>query len=254
MKVNQQNSKRKGVSFNAIETIQKQGDIIDKLTSLMNELSSKLDRKVNSTQYKPRIHPGRKRGCGQKQIRYDSIDRSYSREKGPYNSGGNRRNYQNNNNYGNGSYRPRNGDYQTNYMQNYRSNYRRQSFNQNYGQRNRNRSVSRECERSRPRHRNTLRENSINRYRTNQSRSRDRGQRSQTTSREREVRSRSRSSSHVSTNRDRSRCYRCNEYDHFARECPNIMSDKEQVANLQMLLQEEQADILNYSEECDLNL
>ena len=28
--------------------------------------------------------------------------------------------------------------------------------------------------------------------------------------------SRSRSSSHVSTNRDRSRCYRCNEYDHFA--------------------------------------
>ena len=33
--------------------------------------------------------------------------------------------------------------------------------------------------------------------------------------------SRSRSSSHVSTNRDRSRCYRCNEYDHFARECPN---------------------------------
>ena len=33
--------------------------------------------------------------------------------------------------------------------------------------------------------------------------------------------SRSRSSSHVSTNRDRRRCYRCNEYDHFARECPN---------------------------------
>ena len=38
-------------------------------------------------------------------------------------------------------------------------------------------------------------------------------------------RSRSRSSSCVSTNRDRSRCYRCNEYDHFARECPNVMSD-----------------------------
>ena len=33
--------------------------------------------------------------------------------------------------------------------------------------------------------------------------------------------SRSRSSSHVSTNRDRHRCYRCNEYDHFATECPN---------------------------------
>ena len=33
--------------------------------------------------------------------------------------------------------------------------------------------------------------------------------------------SRSRSSSPISTNRDRSRCYRCNEHDHFARECPN---------------------------------
>ena len=44
MKVNQQNPKRKSVSF--------------------NELSSKLDRKENSTQYKPRIHPGRNRGCG----------------------------------------------------------------------------------------------------------------------------------------------------------------------------------------------
>ena len=36
MKVNQQNSKKKGVTFNAMETIQKQGDSIDKLTSLMN--------------------------------------------------------------------------------------------------------------------------------------------------------------------------------------------------------------------------
>ena len=25
----------------------------------------------------------------------------------------------------------------------------------------------------------------------------------------------------MSTNRDKSRCYRCNEYNHFARECPN---------------------------------
>ena len=47
----------------------------------MNELSSKLDRKDNSTQYKPRIHPGRNRGCGQRQNRYGSRDRSYSRER-----------------------------------------------------------------------------------------------------------------------------------------------------------------------------
>ena len=98
MKVNQQNSKKKGLSFNAMETIQKQGDSIDKLTSLMNELSSKLDRKDNSSQYKPRIHPGRNRGCGKRQNRYSSRERSYSRDSGPYNnSGRKRRNYQNQN-------------------------------------------------------------------------------------------------------------------------------------------------------------
>ena len=72
--------------------------------------------------------------------------------------------------------------------------------------------------------------------------------------RERETRSRPRSSFQVSTNRGRLRCYRCNEYDHFTRECPNIMLDEEQVENLQMLLSEEQTIILNYSETEDLNL
>ena len=63
MKVNQQNPKKnKTVSFSVMETIQKQGDSIDKLTSLMNELSSKLDRKEISAQYKPRIHQGKNRG------------------------------------------------------------------------------------------------------------------------------------------------------------------------------------------------
>ena len=105
MKVNQQNpTKNKSVSFSVMETIQKQGDSIDKLTSLMNELSSKLDRKDNSAQYKPRIHQGRNRGCGQRQNRYGSRDRSYSRERGPYNSGRDRRNYQNGSNYGNRGY------------------------------------------------------------------------------------------------------------------------------------------------------
>ena len=48
-------------------------------------------------------------------------------------------------------------------------------------------------------------------------------------SRERESRStaRSRSSSYVNTNKDRLRCYRCSEYDHFARECPNTLTDQE---------------------------
>ena len=239
-----------------METIQKQGDIIDKLTSLMNELSRKLDIKDKSTQYKPRIHPGRYRGCGQRQNIYNSRDRSYSRARGPYNNGRNRRNYQDNNNYGLGSNnnyglgsnRPRDRDYQSN-----RSNYRRQNSNQNYGQRNRYRSIGRKCKRSRPRYGSTLRENFVNRYRTNQSRSGER-QRSRTTSRGRDIRSRSRSSSHAITNRDRSRCYRCNEYDHFTRECPNATSEEEQVEHLQMLLPEGQTKVLNYSETDDLNL
>ena len=65
MKINQQNPKKnsKSVSFSTMETIPKQGDSIDKLTSLMNDLSSKLDRKESIIQYKQRIHQGRKRGC-----------------------------------------------------------------------------------------------------------------------------------------------------------------------------------------------
>ena len=57
MKVNHQNFKKNGksVSFSAIETIQKQGDTIDLLTSLVNMLNRKLDRKENTAQYKPRI-------------------------------------------------------------------------------------------------------------------------------------------------------------------------------------------------------
>ena len=39
-------------------------------------------------------------------------------------------------------------------------------------------------------------------------------------------RSRSRSNSRVRTNRDRIRCYRCREYDHYVSECQNaVMSD-----------------------------
>ena len=41
-------------------------------------------------------------------------------------------------------------------------------------------------------------------------------------------RSRSRSNSRVRTNRDRVRCYRCREYDHYANECQNaVTSDSE---------------------------
>ena len=67
----------------------------------------------------------------------------------------------------------------------------------------------------------------------------------------------SRLGSCVSTNRDRLRCFKCSEYDHFARECPNMMTeydlDQEDLdrATLQMLSQD---DLLNYAEVEGLNM
>ena len=52
--------------------------------------------------------------------------------------------------------------------------------------------------------------------------------------------SRSRSNSRVSTYRDRVKCFKCVEYDHFANECPNLViedSDRESDSARQALLQ-----------------
>ena len=63
--------------------------------------------------------------------------------------------------------------------------------------------------------------------------------------------SRSRSSSHISINRDRCRCYRCNEYDHFARECPNKVTDgssDDMGGSLLRMLDPDQTYALNYAD------
>ena len=69
--------------------------------------------------------------------------------------------------------------------------------------------------------------------------------------------SRSRSSSHISTNRDRSRCYRCNEYDHFARECPNNIpgrSTNNAEDSLLRMTDTDQAYTLDYTDGEDFNM
>ena len=52
--------------------------------------------------------------------------------------------------------------------------------------------------------------------------------------------SRSRSGSRASTNRDRIRCYKCREYDHFTRDCPNSREERDLEQLQQMLNMEEQ--------------
>ena len=86
-------------------------------------------------------------------------------------------------------------------------------------------------------------------FRRNSSRDRDREDRRpwrQTRLRDRGMRvrsdssSRSGSNSRISTNRDRVRCFKCREYDHFANECPNLViedSDRESNSARQASLQ-----------------
>ena len=52
--------------------------------------------------------------------------------------------------------------------------------------------------------------------------------------------SRLRSGSRANTNRDRIRCYKCREYNHFARDCPNSREEKDLEQLQQMLNMEEQ--------------
>ena len=52
-----QNQQKKGVTFDAMETIERNSDCIDRLTSLVNDLKMTMDRK--QPQYKPKIYQGR---------------------------------------------------------------------------------------------------------------------------------------------------------------------------------------------------
>ena len=74
MKASQENCKSKNkaeknekkVSFSAVEAIERTTDSIERLASLMDKIDTKLDRR--EYQYRPRIYQGRGRGCGYRQI------------------------------------------------------------------------------------------------------------------------------------------------------------------------------------------
>ena len=80
MKVSQETKKNceKGVSFSALETIKRNSDSIDKLTSLVNKMNMKMDRR--ETWYRPRVYQGSNQGHGNRQDNYRSRERSYSRD------------------------------------------------------------------------------------------------------------------------------------------------------------------------------
>ena len=157
---------------------------IEAISSRVYNMSLQQDK--TEKPFKPQVY--QRRGRGQRQ-NYDR-DRSRNNNRQGQNSGQNRHR----------------NDYRMNgYMQNFSRNNGRgrgRNFNRNYSN---DRSRSRERRLS-PRRYNT---NNNNRQNTN-SRFRSR--------------SRSRSNSRVRTNRDRIRCYRCQEYDHYASECQSAVT------------------------------
>ena len=100
MKASQENKRsyEKGVTFDALGTIERNSDSIDKIISLVNKMNIKLDKK--ESQYKPRVYQGRNRGCSYRQDNYRSRERRYSRDctqndrrRGNYVNRGYRSNY-----------------------------------------------------------------------------------------------------------------------------------------------------------------
>ena len=267
MQVNQGSSEgkdkmEKKVSFNAVEAMMRTTDSIERLDSLMDKMDTTSDRRED--QYRPRVYQGRSRGCSYRQNNYNSRDRSHSRDM-YHNSYRGRRNY--NNRGGNKNYRSNYRDnsrsrdrnsYRNGNRYNNRSNYRKEDSSQRYGNGNQDCGRSRDRDRDR-RNRSSFRESSQssrsqNRYK-NRRQSRD-------VARNRDMsESRSRSSSHESTNRDRIRCYRCNEYDHFARECSNdatVRNSSDAEGSLLRMSDTDQTYALDYADgedfDMDLNM
>ena len=54
------NSSKKGMTFNALETIERNRDSTDKLTSLVSKMNMKMDK--HESQYKPQVYQGRRTG------------------------------------------------------------------------------------------------------------------------------------------------------------------------------------------------
>ena len=125
MQVNDSNqssdrTSKRGVTFDDMETLKRNNDSIDKLTSLVSRMNMKMYKR--ETPYKPRVYQGRPRGQSRnRQQMFQPCNRSFSRDRNR-----NRGNYNNTRNKYRSHYRDRSRD---NYrhdqrMNNYHSNER----------------------------------------------------------------------------------------------------------------------------------
>ena len=179
----------------------------------------KLAAKDNGSlrQFKPQIHQNRGRGQnrgynqGNYQNRYRSDNRLNSRDKGQFRQDRGRHRFEQSYKRDNFRENPRNYG-----RQNSRGEYRNNSYRNDSYDRRRNR------------YREWL---FFRNYGSNRTRSTSN--------------SRSRPGSRVSTNRDRIRCYKCREYDHFVRDYPTSREEREIEQLQQMLnLEENQTSLL----------
>ena len=178
---------------------------IDKLTVMMGKLAARDNR--TKRQFKPWIYQSRRRE--QSRNFYDShnYDRGNYQNRSRSNSGDRKIQFSGQSrgrsryeqNYRRGNFRGNVRMYQKFGRQNSRGEYTGNYRNKNY---NRGRGRSRSRER--------LFSRNINNRRNDRSISN----------------SRSRSGSRVNTNRHRIRCYKCREYNHFAKDCPTFKKER----------------------------
>ena len=89
-----QNHHKKGVTLDTMETLERNSDCIDRLTSSVSNMKMTMDRKQSP--YKPKIYQGRSRNQNVNRQNFTARNRSFS---GGRNQGGNRGYYNNRNNY-----------------------------------------------------------------------------------------------------------------------------------------------------------
>ena len=190
------------VSFDTKEELDNK---IDKLMVMIGKLAAEDNGRVG--QVRPQIHQnrgrGQNRGSNQRnyQNRYRSDNRLNGRDRGQFRQDRGRCRFQQSYRRNNFRENPRNYG-----RQNSRGEYRTDSYRNDSYDRSRNRSRKRSFSRN---------------YGSNRTRSTSN--------------SRSRSGSRASTNRDRIRCYKCREYDHFRRDCPTSREERE-IEQLQQML------------------